>query len=52
MYVGAKLLYKHDEIAHEFPTQRFPPPSPNDLGERNVGEVQQDDLAFRVNTLI
>ena len=51
MYVGVKLLNKHDGTPHGFLKQRFPISSPNDFGERNVGKIRQNDLAFWMNAM-
>ena len=49
MYIGVKLLYKHNGIAQKSLKKRFPTPSLNDSRERSVNKVQQDNLAFRMN---
>ena len=51
LYVGVKLLNKHDRTTHRFLTKRFPSSSPNDMGERSVEEIQQNDLAFWMNAM-
>ena len=50
MYVRVKLLNKHDGTMHGFLTERFPSPSLNDIEQRSVREIRQNDLAFRMNT--
>ena len=49
MYIGVKILYKHGETPYGSLKKRFPPPSPNDSGERSVGKIRQDNMALRMN---
>ena len=49
MYVGVKILYKHDRTPQRSLKKRFPTLGSNDSGERNVGKVRQDNLAFWMN---
>ena len=49
MYVGVKLLCKHDGTPQGYLTKRFPAPSSNDRRERSVGKVRQNNMAFRMN---
>ena len=49
MYFGVKLLYKQDETSQGSLKKRFLTLGPNDSGERSVGEVRQDNLAFQMN---
>ena len=49
VYIGVKLLYKHDGTPQGYLTKRFPAPSSNDRRERSVGKVRQNNMAFRMN---
>ena len=49
VYIGVKILYKHDETPHGSLKKRFPPPSPNDSREKSVGKIRQDNMALRMN---
>ena len=49
MYIGVKLLYKHDGTPQKSLKKRFLTLSLNDSRERSVGKVQQDNLAFQMN---
>ena len=49
VYIGVKLLYKHNGTSQRYPTKRFPAPSLIDTGERSVGKVRQNDMALRMN---
>ena len=49
VYIGVKLLYKHDRTPQGSLKKRFPTPSSNDRRERSVGKVRQDNLVFRMN---
>ena len=51
MYIGVKLLYKHDRTSHGSLKNRFPALSLNDSEERSVGKVRQDNLAFLMNAM-
>ena len=50
VHVGVKLLDKHERTSHWDVTQWLPFPIMNDSGKVSVGEVRQNDLAFRMNT--
>ena len=49
MHVGVKLLDKHERTGGRDITQWLPSPIVNDIGKVGVGEVHQNDLAFRMN---
>ena len=49
MYIGVKLLYKHDGTPQGYLTKRFPTPSPNDRRVRSVEKVQQNNMALQMN---
>ena len=49
MYIGVKLLYKHDGTPQGSLKKRFPAPSSNDSRERSVRKIQQNNLAFQMN---
>ena len=49
VYVGVKLLYKHDGTPRGSLKQRFPTPSSNDFRERSVGKNQQNHLVVQMN---
>ena len=49
MHVGVELLDKHERTYDWDVTQWLPSPTVNDRGKVNVGKVQQNDLAFRMN---
>ena len=49
MYIEVKILYKYDGTPQGSLKKRFPTLSPNDNGEKSVGKVQQDNLAFQMN---
>ena len=49
MYIGVKLLYKHDETRQGSLTKRFSAPSSNDCRERSVRKVLQNNMALRMN---
>ena len=49
VYIGVKLLYKHNGTSQRYLTKRFPAPSLIDTGERSVGKVRQNDMALRMN---
>ena len=51
MYIGVKLLYKHDRTPHRSLKKRFPAPSLNDSGERSVSKIRQDNMAFWMNAM-
>ena len=50
MYIGVKLLYKHDKTPQRSLKKIFLAPSPNDSRERNVRKVQQDNMTLWINT--
>ena len=50
VYVWVKFLDKHERTSDREVTQWFPFPTVNDSGKVGVGEVRQNDLAFRMNT--
>ena len=52
MYIGEKLLYKHDETPQRTLKKRCPASTPNDIGEMSFGKVRQDNLAFQMNTMV
>ena len=49
VYIGVKLLYKHNGTSQRYLTKRFPASSLIDTGERSVGKVRQNDMALRMN---
>ena len=49
MYIGIKLLYKHDGTPQGSLTKRFPTPSLNDSTEKSVGKVWQNNMALWIN---
>ena len=49
MYVGLKLLHKHDGKPQETLKKRFLASSSNDNGERSVGKVRQNNMVLRMN---
>ena len=49
MYVGVKLLHKHDGTPQKTLKKRFLASSLNDNGERSVGKVQQNNMVLRMN---
>ena len=49
VHVGVKLLDKHERTSDRDVTQWLPSPTVNDIGKVGVGEVCQNDLAFRMN---
>ena len=49
MYVGVKILYKHEGTPQGYLTKRFPSPSPNDTGERSLGKDRQNNMALQMN---
>ena len=49
MYIGVKLLYKHEGTPQGYLTKRFPSPSPNDTGERSLGKDRQNNMALQMN---
>ena len=49
VYIGVKLLYKHDGTPQSSLTLRFPALSPNDGGEKSVEKFRQNNMAFRMN---
>ena len=49
MYIGIKLLYKHDGTPQGYLIKRFPTLSPNDCRERSVGKVRQNNMALRID---
>ena len=49
MYVGVKLLYKHDRAPPWYLIKRFPSPSSNDTRERSVGKIRQDNMTLQMN---
>ena len=49
MYIGIKLLYKHDGTPKGYLIKRFPTLSPNDCRERSVGKVRQNNMALRID---
>ena len=49
VYIGVKLLYKHNGTSQRYLTKRFPAFSLIDTGERSVGKVRQNDMALRMN---
>ena len=49
MYIGVKLLYKHDRTSERSLTKRFPAPSLNDSREKSVGKVWQNNMALWIN---
>ena len=49
VHVGVKLLDKQERTCDRDVTQWLPSPTVNDKGKVNVGKVQQNDLAFRMN---
>ena len=51
IHVGVKLLDQHGWTNDWDITQWLPSPTVNDNGKVNIGEVRQNDLAFRMNTL-
>ena len=51
MYVGVKLLYKHDGTPQGYLIKRFPALSLNDRRERSVGKVRQNNMALWMNAM-
>ena len=51
MYVGVKLLYKHDRTPQGYLIKRFPALSLNDRRERSVGKVRQNNMALWMNAM-
>ena len=49
MYIGVKLLYKHDGTPQWSLTKRFPAPSLNDSIEKSVEKFQQNNMALWMN---
>ena len=49
VYIGVKILYKHNGTSQRYLTKRFLAPSLIDTGERSVGKVRQNDMALRMN---
>ena len=49
MYVGVKLLHKHDGTPQKTLKKRFLASSLNDNGEKSVGKVQQNNMVLRMN---
>ena len=49
VYVGVKLLDKHERTSDWDVTQWFTSPTMNDSEKVSVGEVRQNDLVFRMN---
>ena len=49
MYVGVKLLYKHEGTPQGYLTKRFPSPSSNDMGEKSLEKVRQNNMVLRMN---
>ena len=49
VYVGVKLLYKHDGTPQGSLTKRFLVLSPNDRKEMNVGKIWQNNMALWMN---
>ena len=49
MHVRVKLLDQHGWTIDQDVTQWLPTPTVNDNGKVSVGEVRQNDLAFRMN---
>ena len=49
MHVGVKLLDKHERTGDQDVKQWLLSPTVNDIGKVGVGEVHQNDLAFRMN---
>ena len=52
VYVGVKLLNKHDRTTHGFLVERFPSLSLNDIRQHSVREIRQNDLMFWMNAMI
>ena len=50
VHVGVKLLDEHERTSDRDITQWLPFSIVNDSGKVSVGEVRQNDLAFRMNT--
>ena len=48
VYIGVKLLYKHDGTPQRTLKKRCPALTPNDIGEMSFGKVRQDNLAFQI----
>ena len=49
VYIGVKLLYKHNRTPQGSLKQRFLASSFNDSMKRIVDKIRQDNLAFRMN---
>ena len=49
VYIGVKLLYKHNGTSQRYLTKRFPTPSSINTGEKSVGKVRQNDMALQMN---
>ena len=49
VYIGVKVLYKHDGTPQGTLKKRFLALSPNDSMERSVSKILQDNLALRKN---
>ena len=49
MYIGVKILYKHNRAPQGYLTKRFPSPSLNDSRQRSVGKFRQNDMALWMN---
>jgi len=49
VYIGVKLLYKHDWTSQGFLKERFLALSLNDIGYRSVRKVRQNNLVLQMN---
>ena len=49
VYIGVKILYKHNGTSQRYLTKRFLAPSLIDTGERSLGKDRQNNMALQMN---